>query len=80
VPIVQRHRGHANKFLGDGLLGVFGAPERADDHADRALTAAVEIAHAVGERWDGEVRVGVGINSGPVVVGSVGGGGRLDFT
>jgi class 3 adenylate cyclase len=80
VPIVQRHRGHANKFLGDGLLGVFGAPERVDDYADCALAAAVEIVRAVDERWDGEVRVGAGINSGPVVVGSMGGGGRLDFT
>ncbi len=79
VPIVQRHGGHANKFLGDGILVVFGAPERLPDHADRALSAASEIAREVERRFDGEVRIGMGINSGPVVVGSVGGGGKLEF-
>jgi adenylate cyclase len=80
VPIVTSHRGHANKFLGDGLLAVFGAPERLPDHARRALAAGCEIVAAVRERFDGEVEVGVGLNSGRVVVGSVGGGGRLEFT
>jgi adenylate cyclase len=36
VPIVRRHGGHANKFIGDGLLAVFGAPDRHPDHASRA--------------------------------------------
>ena len=36
VPVLLRHGGHANKFVGDGLLGVFGAPDRLPDHADRA--------------------------------------------
>jgi class 3 adenylate cyclase len=79
VPCVTEHGGHANKFLGDGVLAVFGAPERAPDHADRALQAAQAIAQAVAERFGGDVRIGVGISSGPVVVGSVGGGGRLEF-
>jgi adenylate cyclase len=79
VPIVARHGGHANKFIGDGLLAVFGAPERYRDHANRALAAACEIRDAVGERYGGELRVGIGLNSGPVSVGSVGGGGRLEF-
>ena len=80
VPIVTRHDGHANKFIGDGLLSVFGAPERLDDHADRAVAAALEIPAAVDEHFAGRLRVGVGVNSGPVVAGTVGGGGRLDFT
>ena len=79
VPCVAEHGGHANKFLGDGLLAVFGAPERHDDHADRAVAAARDIAEALGERFGDELRFGIGINSGPVVVGSVGGGGRLEF-
>ena len=58
---------------------MFGAPERLADHADRALRGACEIVEAVGRRFGGEVRVGMGLNSGPVVVGSVGGGGRLEF-
>jgi len=79
VPCVAEHGGHANKFLGDGLLAVFGAPERLPDHADRAVAAADDIARKLMERFGDEVRFGIGINSGPVVVGSVGGGGRLEF-
>jgi adenylate cyclase len=80
VPILSEHGGHANKFIGDGILGVFGAPERLDDHADRAVGAACEIARATAVRYGDELRIGVGINSGPVSAGSVGGGGRLEFT
>jgi class 3 adenylate cyclase len=79
VPCVTEHGGHANKFLGDGLLAVFGAPERLDDHADRAVAAARDVATKLAERFGEEIRFGIGVNSGPVVVGSVGGGGRLEF-
>jgi class 3 adenylate cyclase len=80
VPILTEHGGHANKFIGDGILGVFGAPERLHDHADRAVHAACELARAVPERFGERLAVGVGINSGPVSAGTVGGGGRLEFT
>jgi adenylate cyclase len=80
VPVILRHRGHVNKFIGDGLLAVFGAPERHADHATRAVAAALEIAQLVRHRLNGELRVGVGVNSGRVVVGTIGGGGRRDFT
>jgi len=79
VPCVTAQGGHANKFLGDGLLAVFGAPDRLPDHADRALAAAGDIARRLTKRFGTELRFGIGINSGPVVVGSVGGGGRLEF-
>jgi adenylate cyclase len=80
VPIVLAHGGHINKFTGDGMLAVFGAPEPRDDHADRAVGAALEIARAIRAVFGGELRVGLGINSGRVLVGTVGGGGRLDLT
>lgn len=80
VPVLLRHHGHANKFIGDGLLGVFGAPERLPDHAERAVEAAQEIVALVRERYGGEVGVGIGVNSGSVVAGTVGGGGRVEFT
>jgi class 3 adenylate cyclase len=79
VPIVERHGGHVDKFLGDGLLAVFGAPEGFADHADRAVAAGLEIAAAV-NRGPGELQVGVGVNSGRVVAGSIGGAGRLNFS
>jgi class 3 adenylate cyclase len=80
VPVIERHGGHANKFVGDGLLAVFGAPERHPDHAARALAAACDIAQLVREGDAGELRVGLGVNSGRVVVGTIGGGRRRDFT
>ena len=80
VPVVTRGGGHANKFIGDGMLAVFGAPQRLFDHADRAVAVALEIAQRVREQFGEELRIGVGVNSGRVLVGTVGGGGRLDFT
>ena len=80
VPVIARRGGHANKFIGDGMLALFGAPERLPDHADRAVEAALEIVGCVRERFGDELRVGVGVNSGRVLVGTIGGGGRLDFT
>ncbi len=80
VPVLLRHGGHANKFVGDGLLGVFGAPDRLPDHADRAVAAALEMVALVRDAYRGEVRIGVGVNSGPVVAGTIGGGGRVEFT
>lgn len=80
VPVLRKHGGHANRFIGDGLLGVFGAPERLDDHADRAVAAALEIAALVRRSYGDDLRIGIGVNSGPVMAGTIGGGGRLDFT
>jgi class 3 adenylate cyclase len=80
VPLLAHHGGHANKFVGDGLLGVFGAPDHLPDHADRGVDAAIQIAEVVAEAYGGALRVGIGVNSGPVVSGTVGGGGRLEFT
>lgn len=80
VPIIASHGGHVDKFVGDGLLAVFGAPASRRDHADCAIQAALEIARAARERFEGDVEIGIGIDSGTVVAGNVGGGGRLDFT
>jgi class 3 adenylate cyclase len=80
VPVLAAHGGHANKFVGDGLLGVFGAPDRLRDHADRAVAAALEISCLVEELYGDDLRIGIGINSGPVVAGTVGGGGHVEFT
>jgi class 3 adenylate cyclase len=80
VPAVVDAGGHVNKFLGDGALAVFGAPNDLADHADAALTAALAIHRLVAERFGGQLRIGVGINTGVVIAGTIGGGGKLEFT
>jgi adenylate cyclase len=80
VPIIHAHGGHVDKYVGDGLLAVFGAPRRQRDHADQALAASLEIAAAVEEEFEDRLSIGVGLNSGLVVAGNVGGAGRLEFS
>jgi adenylate cyclase len=80
VPAVVDAGGHVNKFLGDGALAVFGAPNELADHADAAVTAAVLIHRLVAERFGGTLRIGIGINTGAVIAGTIGGAGKLEFT
>jgi adenylate cyclase len=80
VPAVVDAGGHVNKFLGDGALAVFGAPNDLADHADAAVNAAVLIHRLVVERFGGALRIGIGINTGVVIAGTIGGGGKLEFT
>jgi class 3 adenylate cyclase len=79
VPIVTRHGGHVDKFMGDGLLAVFGAPEGYADHADRAVDAGRELVRTI-NRPGAELQIGVGVNTGTVIAGSIGGAGRLNFS
>jgi PAS domain S-box-containing protein len=80
VPVITSRGGHIDKFVGDGLLGTFGVPQHMPDHADRALEAALELERLARERFQGDLEIGIGIDSGTVIAGNVGGGGRLDFT
>jgi len=80
VPAVVEAGGHVNKFLGDGALAVFGAPNDLADHADAAVSAAMLIHRLAADRFDGALRIGVGINTGLVIAGTIGGGGKLEFT
>src|SRR5205823_14207045 len=64
----------------DGLLAGFGAPEPHPDHAGRAVGAACEIASRVNSDGGPELKVGLGVNTGRVVAGSIGGAGRLNFS
>ncbi|MGQ9533346.1 MAG: CHASE2 domain-containing protein, partial [Desulfotomaculales bacterium] len=85
--VVLAHGGMLDKYLGDGLMAVFGVPLPRPDHARAALAAAVEIQRAVAElnervvaRGEPPFTVGLGISSGPVVVGNVGHPDRMDYT
>jgi adenylate cyclase len=79
VPVLTRHGGHANKLLGDGLLGVFGAPTPLADHADRALAASTDMLDAVDLHFGERCRIGIGMNSGLVLVGTIGGGDLVEL-
>jgi adenylate cyclase len=79
IPIIHEHEGWVDKFVGDGLMAVFGAPRRQSHHADEALAAAVEIEERL-RSHGGDLEIGIGLNSGSVVAGNVGGAGRLEFT
>ena len=80
VPAVVDAGGHVNKFLGDGAMAVFGAPNDLANHADAAVSAAVRIHRLVAERFGGELRIGIGINTGVVIAGTIGGGPHLEFS
>lgn len=78
IPIIQKHGGRVDKFIGDGLLAVFGAPRRLENHAEAGLAAALEMVNEVAS--GDELPIGIGLNSGTVVAGNVGGAGRLEFS
>src|SRR4051794_38145083 len=80
VPAVVDAGGHVNKFLGDGAVAVFGAPNDLVGHADAAVGAAVVIDRLVGAGFGGALRIGFGINTGVVIAGTIGGGSKLEFT
>jgi adenylate cyclase len=76
-------------YMGDGIMAVFGAPLEQPDHADRALTAAVEMIGPRLQKFNGwlkeqghehEFAMGVGINSGSVMAGNIGSEQRVEYT
>ena len=83
VDIVDRHNGIVNKFLGDGLLAIFGAPIDDPLEARNAVEAAREMLSAIdasnaGDPWP--IRLGVGIHIGEAVAGTVGSPRRKEYT
>lgn len=82
---VFEYGGTLDKFMGDGMLAFFGAPLNQPDHRERAVRAALQmqadIAELnVGQPLDKQIRVRIGINSGPAVVGEMGSPERHDYT
>ncbi len=81
---VERHGGIVNKFTGDGLMAIFGAPRDDADHAAGAARAAVDIQRdlraVATERNLPDLRLGIGLHSGPAVVGLVGSASRSEYT
>ncbi|WP_437591900.1 adenylate/guanylate cyclase domain-containing protein [Sorangium sp. So ce1000] len=85
VDIVFRYGGTLDKYIGDGLMAVFGAPLSVEDAPKRAVIAAIEMVHAL-ERMNqrkllgGEIRMGVGIATGTVISGNIGSLQRMEYT
>ena len=86
VMVVQRYEGTVDKFTGDGIMAVFGAPVALEDHAIRACLAALGLQEAAQRlaidirRLDGvDLRLRVGLNSGQVIAGEIGSG-ALGYT
>jgi adenylate cyclase len=87
VPIVQKHNGTIDKFLGDGIMATFGATTESETFAADALRAADEIIEAA-DAWEAErkeagvqpIVINVSVASGPLVFGAVGGQNRLEYT
>nr|WP_265584019.1 adenylate/guanylate cyclase domain-containing protein [Chitinimonas koreensis] len=86
VEIIFRHGGTLDKFIGDAIMAFWGAPVHDPDHARHAVAAAIEMSQAL-VRFKAELTdlgqdfdIGIGLNSGPAVVGFVGSNDRLDYT
>ncbi len=86
--VVFRHDGTLDKFLGDGLMVIFGAPANLKNDVDRALACAAEMQTRfceLKEQWGhlagaAELQLGIGVNTGDAIVGSIGSARRLDYT
>jgi class 3 adenylate cyclase/DNA-binding NarL/FixJ family response regulator len=85
--VVLAHGGTIDKFAGDAVMAVFGVPEAMSDHAERALRCAIAMQgrqfELNGEAWAGgrqALGMGIGVNTGTVIAGTIGGGGRLEYT
>jgi len=87
--IVFEYGGTLDKYIGDALMAIWGAPVNQSDHALRACRAAAKMMRELAvlqERWRVEgkgyptIDIGIGVNSGPMVVGNMGADQRFDYT
>jgi class 3 adenylate cyclase/GTP-sensing pleiotropic transcriptional regulator CodY len=85
--VIDRHEGTVDKFVGDEVVALFGAPMPMEDHAQRALRTALEMQQAHQELMAGWVKagheavpIGIGINTGEMIVGNIGCQRQMDYT
>jgi len=79
VEEIEREGGIVNKFLGDAVVAIFGAPRSQPDHARRAVRAGIAMARRTAA-LGGELSAGVGINSGTAIAGPIGAESRMEYT
>ena len=87
VDCVFRHGGVLDKFIGDAIMAIWGAPVQRPDDVERAVKSALEMQAVVSEfnesraaRGKPPVAIGIGVNAGPAVVGNMGSSKRLEYT
>lgn len=87
VDVILKYGGMLDKFVGDEIMAVFGAPHYFDDHAERACLTALEMIRTLDklkEKWEAEGRdsfdIGIGINTGDMIVGNLGSKQIFDYT
>lgn len=87
VEVLFRHQGTLDKFVGDMVMGLFGAPLRDPHHADHAVAAALDMAGTLDRlnaRWKMEGRpvldIGIGINTGEMIAGNIGAESIMSYT
>lgn len=84
---VKDNKGSVNKYIGDGMLAVFGAPVSYIDNHENSVSAAIDMIDSLNdfnnkyaEKLGGEIKIGIGINSGEVIVGNVGTTNFMEYT
>jgi adenylate cyclase len=87
VEVVFRHHGTVDKFVGDMVMALFGAPVDDPAHAEHAVAAAVEMVDVLGQlnrKWQAEGKVpfdlGIGVNSGEMIAGNIGSTSIMSYT
>jgi adenylate cyclase len=85
--VVFRHDGTLDKYIGDAVMAIYGAPLPQEDHPERACLSALDMMedlHKLQTRWAAEgkpaIDIGIGINTGEMVVGNMGSERRFDYT
>lgn len=87
VSIINKHHGVVDKFIGDAIMAVWGAPESHGNDAANALKACIEMRIAVDklnkdrlEQGKPEIKIGMGLHSGPLIAGTIGSDDRMEYT
>ena len=83
VPVVQKYEGTIDKFIGDEIMALFGAPVAHENDPERALRAALELMDAIGSfnrEHATELGLHLGVNTGPVIAGKIGSQDRRDYS
>jgi len=87
IPIIKKYGGFPDKYIGDAIVAIFGAPVHLSDHAERAVLASIEMQNKMREINETRRRekkpyfeMRIGLNSGNVIAGAIGCDMKLEYT